>query len=171
MSQNASDVRADIGQRESTFHLPPLCSKLLCSAKILLCVLSFFSRFEILTFDARTRIVLEYLKHCFHGIFLMDPPQLWTKLKYKDWLHVFRDDSKNFTQLCLCSLSCGENGRLTWQKRDISLFRRLPKDHLDHHKATLAESRALHGEGLGGAGVSLVEVIVIVVVGHPDSWD
>ena len=55
------------------------------------------------------------------------------------------------------------------QKRDISLFRRIPKDHLDHHKATLAESRALHGEGLGGAGVSLVEVIVIVVVGHPDS--
>ena len=55
------------------------------------------------------------------------------------------------------------------QTSDISLFRRIPKYHLDHHKATLAESRALHGEGLGGTGVSLVEVIVIVVVGHPDS--
>ena len=41
--------------------------------------------------------------------------------------------------------------------------------HLDHDKATLAESRALHGEGLGRPGVSLVEVIVIVMVGHPET--
>ena len=41
--------------------------------------------------------------------------------------------------------------------------------HLDHDKATLAESRALHGEGLGRPRVSLVEVIVIVMVGHPET--
>ena len=43
------------------------------------------------------------------------------------------------------------------------------KVYLDHDKSTLAESGALHGEGLGGSRVSLVEVIVIVVVGHPET--
>ena len=33
----------------------------------------------------------------------------------------------------------------------------------NHHEATLAEGRALHGEGLGGAGISLVEVMIVVV--------
>ena len=35
--------------------------------------------------------------------------------------------------------------------------------HLDHDEASLAERGALHGEGLGGAGVSLVEVMIVVV--------
>merc|ERR1719338_56139 len=37
---------------------------------------------------------------------------------------------------------------------------------LDHDEASLAKSRALHGEGLGGARVSLGEVM-IVVLSHP----
>ena len=51
-------------------------------------------------------------------------------------------------------------------RRDFSLF--LCR-HLDHHKATLAESWALHGKGLGGSRVSLVEVIVVIMVGHPET--
>ena len=44
------------------------------------------------------------------------------------------------------------------------------KSDLDHDEAALPEGGALHGEGLRGAGVALVEVGVIVMLGHPRDW-
>ena len=108
--------------------------------------------------------------------FFMDTPHIWTfyntestesgthvKITQRVWINV---PSVVLFSLSSCVQYCDENRNLTEETFLCSVGSGC---HLDHHKATLAESRALHGEGLGGAGVSLVEVIVIIVVGHPET--
>ena len=108
--------------------------------------------------------------------FFMDTPHIWTfyntestesgthvKITQRFWINV---PSVVLFSLSSCVQNCDENSKITEETFLCSVDSGC---HLDHHKATLAESRALHGEGLGGAGVSLVEVIVIVMVGHPET--
>ena len=106
--------------------------------------------------------------------FFMDTPHLRSTYKYIVQYIKYRcSDHSTFLNQCpkcfvfslsSCDQCCDESSKMTSLCSLDS-----GGCHLDHDKATLTESRALHGEGLGRPGVSLVEVIVIVMVGHPET--